>query len=117
MTMASAIYADMFADMYRLEREQKAAMAPGIAGSHAFTSDEHCAKDANTSLASLRNPHNTGAAASNSTTTPPQTPRSMSSEHSFMAASTQAQQPSPLAAQPGGIAPYVPHPPRRIPLP
>ena len=119
--MASGLYADMFATMYREERTKKARVRGFEEGG------VWCNEDAwrvqrrrhGASIECLALGEGPRAAEERlrpgltaPTTTPPQTPGSMSSEHSFAATSAPAPQAPTLAAQPGGISPYVPR--RRV---
>lgn len=109
MTVTSAM-ADMFADYYRLDKEKAAV---GVAGAGAgfeatssvfwgATSGRVLGVDSRGGPVGDRCRQRTAAP----TTNPPETPGSMSSEHSFMATSAPAPQPPALAAQPG-LPPYV----------
>ncbi|KAF1980198.1 hypothetical protein BU23DRAFT_4400 [Bimuria novae-zelandiae CBS 107.79] len=101
---ATTLYATMFEDMYRLDKE-KAAVA-GFTVPHQST--EQFWGGGRTSHNCLANGSRDGPRADSLRTEPttntPKTSVSMSSEHSFMANSASAPHPPPLAAQPGGTA-------------
>ncbi|KAJ4291782.1 Transcriptional activator of fatty acid utilization [Kalmusia sp. IMI 367209] len=116
--MASELYAGMFAEAYKSDREK--AVDAGFKVPVQSSEESWGWQQPLSFLASLtrRHSHNgrrEDSLRSRPTTTVPETPGSMSSEHSFMATSAPAPQPPPLAAQPGGIS-YVPRQRGRIHL-
>lgn len=120
--MASAV-AGMFAEAYRFDKERAGFAVGGQsrAGGRprglwaAVPEPVAAAKEAQRASPSLalthashNGRHSDSQRSAEPTTNTPGTPGSMSSEHSFMATSASAPQPPPLAAQPGGMPPYVP---------
>ncbi|KAL1598830.1 Cutinase transcription factor 1 alpha [Paraconiothyrium brasiliense] len=109
--------AGMFADIYRLDKEKPHFTVPVQSSSEfwgaAGTNAKPCLASSHASRDGRRADSQRTA---EPTTNTPETPGSMSSEHSFMATSAPAPQPPPLAAQPGGIPQYVPRQCGRIHL-
>ena len=98
----------MFSDAYRVDREEKASRASFIVPDVQFTSQPSLGTKTRLAFAGVVSLQNTHLRAADSSAEPTTTPP-MSSEHSFMATSVPpSQPPPPLAAQPGGIPPYVP---------
>lgn len=111
-TMMTSAVADMFADFHRRDKEEAAVAGAAVRGQ---TSSAMCEFGGAASGGCLgaRSRRGPGADSDSQrtaepTTNTPETPGSMSSEHSFMATSAPAAPPPALAAQPGGLPPYVP---------
>ncbi|KAF2437812.1 hypothetical protein P171DRAFT_173503 [Karstenula rhodostoma CBS 690.94] len=105
MTMTGVV-ADMFADFYRLDKEEAAVAGfevPGRTSSEFWGAASGRCLGVHSRCGPGADSHSQRNA--EPTTNPPEIPGSMSSEHSFMATSAAAPQPPALAALPGGLPP------------